>query len=220
MSFLIRSGNVISGTIGSSAVLSGSIGSGQISQFHIGSGAIVSGGIASGQIGRFHVSSGAVTSGAIGVTGTPTGTNFLRDDYSWAATTGLQTATFVFNHSTGTASTGAIGFTPKFCLYYGAISINGAGQVAIANGFATGVGAARANSFSFTEGPGSPQLPGMTAASASGFIGGESTPIQNTASFSTGFSIALSVTAFSSAGIDLTWSSTVNGHQGFLLVIG
>lgn len=201
-------------------VTSGLLTSGIVSSGRIANSAVLSGTIGSGQINRFHISSGAITSGAIGVTGTPTGTNFLRDDFSWASTTGLQTAIFTIGHSTGTASTGPIGFTPKFCIYTGAININGAGQVAVANGFATGVGLARANSFSFNEGPGSPQLPGMTAASASGAIAGESTAIQNTASFSTGFSIALSVTAFSSAGIDLTWSSAVNGHQGFLLVVG
>ena len=64
MSFFIGSGQVVSGKIGNAAVVSGSI--------------------ASGSIGHFHVASGAITSGQLGVAGTPTGTNFLRDDFNWA----------------------------------------------------------------------------------------------------------------------------------------
>lgn len=215
----VPSGGITASFIDNSSVSSGSILSGSIGRFHVASGAITSGAIASGSVSHFHMSSGSITSGVLAVTGTPTGTNFLRDDFSWASTAGLQVATFQFTHSTGTASTGAIGFTPKFCLYYGSINITGTGQIAISHGFATGTGG-RGTGFSFNEGPGSPQLPGMTAAAVSGQIGGEATPIQNTASTATSFNIGLSVTAFSSAGIDLTWSSSVSSHNGFLLVVG
>jgi hypothetical protein len=60
------------------------IGSGQVVSGEIGNAAVVSGSIASGSIGHFHVASGAITSGQLGVTGTPNGTNFLRDDFSWS----------------------------------------------------------------------------------------------------------------------------------------
>jgi hypothetical protein len=107
--FDFGSGAVIAGAVGSGAVVSGNIASGQVGNFtiasgqvqgqagggtfniasgtigslDIGSGAIVSGRIASGVVGNFHISSGAVTSGRLGVTNNPTGTNFLRDDFTW-----------------------------------------------------------------------------------------------------------------------------------------
>jgi hypothetical protein len=100
--FHIASGAVNSGHIASGAVqgffgstrniASGTIGvfdfgSGAVIAGTVGSGAIVSGNIASGQVGQFHISSGAVTSGRLGVTGTPDGTRFLRDDFVWATPT-------------------------------------------------------------------------------------------------------------------------------------
>lgn len=51
----------------------------------LGSGVVISGNVASGQIGNNHVSSGAITSGRLGVTGTPDGSLFLRDNFTWAA---------------------------------------------------------------------------------------------------------------------------------------
>lgn len=92
------SGAVQSGAIGSGAVqgyfgatrhiASGTVGvydfgSGAVPAGAIGSGAVQSGQIASGVVGNFHIASGAVTSGRIGAAGTPDGTKFLRDDYSW-----------------------------------------------------------------------------------------------------------------------------------------
>lgn len=47
------------------------------------SGSITSGSIASGQVGWPHLASGAVGSGTLSVTGTPNGTLFLRDDFTW-----------------------------------------------------------------------------------------------------------------------------------------
>lgn len=94
--------------IADNAIFSGNIASGQVDQHHIASGAIYgyhindgeiinakidneavqSGNIASGQVGQFHISSGAITSGRLGVTGTPTGSLFLRDDFTWQAAGG------------------------------------------------------------------------------------------------------------------------------------
>jgi hypothetical protein len=72
--------NIASGTLGVF-----DFGSGAVIAGAVGSGAIVSGNIASGQIGQFHIASGAVTSGRLGVTGTPDGTKFLRDDFTWSS---------------------------------------------------------------------------------------------------------------------------------------
>ena len=88
----VRSGHVASGQVftlhvASGGLLSGAIGSGQIGNAHLGSGAVLSGHIGSGQVGQFHISSGAVTSGKLGVTGVPTGSKFLRDDFSWQTAT-------------------------------------------------------------------------------------------------------------------------------------
>ena len=111
----VGSGAVVSGTVASGAVNgffgpirninSGTVGvfdfgSGAVIAGTVGSGAIVSGNIASGQVGQFHISSGAVTSGRLGVTGTPTGTQFLRDDFTWATAGG--------GSADGNASVGAI----------------------------------------------------------------------------------------------------------------
>lgn len=126
---------------------------------------------------------------------------------------------FSFSHTSGTAGTGALGFTPKFAIYVGAIQTSGT-EVSIASGFATGTaGNARANGFGFNVGPGAPQLPGGTAAIDSSAIGGRAQAIQNNASFSA-FNQTLDVSAFSAAGIDLTWTASVTTHSGHLLVIG
>ena len=136
--------------------------------------------------------------------------------------TGMQVALFTFNHTSGSSSTGAIGFTPKACFYTGVVNFGTVnGDVSISNGFATGTSTnARGNGFSFTQGPGSPQLPGATGTADGAAIGGGSTATQNTTQTNTSFSRQLTVTAFSSAGITLTWSLAVNAHSGSLLVIG
>jgi hypothetical protein len=48
----------------------------------------LSGNLLSGQVGAPHIASGAVRSGQLAVTGTPDGTKFLRDDFTWAAAGG------------------------------------------------------------------------------------------------------------------------------------
>lgn len=95
---ILQSGSIQSGMLGACSVLSGNICSGQVGWPHLASGAVrsgdigdaavVSGAIGSGQVGQFQVSSGAITSGRLGVTGAPIGTNFLRDDFTWAAAGG------------------------------------------------------------------------------------------------------------------------------------
>jgi len=69
-------------------VISGSIGSGAVGSVHIADGGISSGNIGSGQVSQFHIASGAITSGHLSVAGTPDGSKFLRDDFSWAAAGG------------------------------------------------------------------------------------------------------------------------------------
>lgn len=71
MSFLIRSGNATSGTIGNAAVLSGSIGSGQIASGHFASGFVAgilsgSANLTSGQVGSGFLGNNSVLSGNIG----------------------------------------------------------------------------------------------------------------------------------------------------------
>lgn len=85
----IASGTIGPNDIGDGTVTSGAIASGQIGPNHLGSGAVLSGAIGSGQVGQFAISSGAITSGLLGATGTPTGANFLRDDFSWQPYTNL-----------------------------------------------------------------------------------------------------------------------------------
>lgn len=64
------------------------VGSGAIQSGALADASVVSGSIGSGQVGNFQISSGAITSGRLGVAGTPNGTLFLRDDFTWAAAGG------------------------------------------------------------------------------------------------------------------------------------
>ena len=50
--------------------------------------ATLSGNLLSGQVGNTHLASGSVRSGTLATTGTPDGTKFLRDDFSWATAGG------------------------------------------------------------------------------------------------------------------------------------
>lgn len=135
-------------------------------------------------------------------------------------TASLQQSLFTFTHTSGASSTGALGFTPRFAIYTGAVQVSSV-EISIATGFATGTaGNARANCFGFNQGSGSPIDPGGTAATELSGIGGHAQTIQGTPTYSTGFSRVLDVTAFSSAGITLTWSLAVTSHQGSLLVVG
>ena len=54
----------------------------------IASGGIMSGGFGVGEMPSTCVASGAISSGRLGVTGTPTGSKFLRDDFSWQTPAG------------------------------------------------------------------------------------------------------------------------------------
>jgi len=133
----VRSGHIASGSIGQNhinqaVVLSGHIASGQVGSTHIASGGVLSGNIASGQVGHFHVSSGAIQSGQIGTTGTPNGTLFLRDDFTWAAaggglTSGAVTSGYVGNNAvvSGSIASGQVG---HFHLSSGAVT---SGQIGL-----------------------------------------------------------------------------------------
>lgn len=85
--FELGSGSIVSGRIASGQIGSIHHASGQLTGFELGSGAIVSGRIASGQIGHFHLGSGVITSGSVAMAGTPDGSLFFRDDFTWAAPT-------------------------------------------------------------------------------------------------------------------------------------
>ena len=88
LSGFVTSDRIASGTISVEHCFSGLNTSGIVAAGQLGSGAVISGKVASGIIGQFHVSSGAITSGRLGVTGTPDGSKFLRDDFNWAAPLG------------------------------------------------------------------------------------------------------------------------------------
>jgi len=84
---LISSG-VVQGFFGNRSIASGTVGvfdfgSGAVIAGTVGSGAIRSGNIGSGQVGGKQIASGAITSGLLGVSASPDGTKFLRDDFSW-----------------------------------------------------------------------------------------------------------------------------------------
>lgn len=99
-------------------VLSGNIGSGQIASGHLASGLLsnLGGGL----------SSGAVTSGHIGVTQTPDGTKFLRDDFSWRNPPGGSAAFPV-----GSVFIAVVATDPAELLGYGTWSAFGAGKMLI-----------------------------------------------------------------------------------------
>ena len=97
------SGSIMSGGLGSGQVgvhhlqsglttsglyLSGSIGSGQVGFGHLANASVQSGTITAAIISTPHMASGAVRSGIIGITGTPDGTQFFRDDFSWQVPAG------------------------------------------------------------------------------------------------------------------------------------
>lgn len=141
--------------------------------------------------------------------------------YNPAAGAIQHSAIFSFSHVSGSQSTGALSFVPKVAFYVGNANYGGSGgDAACAAGFAIGTLAnARACSFDFVEGPGSPQLPGGSAGVGPDSIGGFLRAIQNNAQTSS-FDRRLQVTAFSIAGITLTWDIAVNSHSGHLLVLG
>ena len=141
--------------------------------------------------------------------------------YNPAAGAIQHSALFSFSHTSGSQSTGALSFTPKVAFYVGNANYGATGgDAACASGFAIGtLTNARASGFDFAEGSGSPQLPGGSAGVDAAAIGGFLRAIQNNAQTSS-FDRRLQVTAFSIAGITLTWDIAVNAHSGHLLVLG
>lgn len=130
----------------------------------------------------------------------------------------LNVAIFSFTHITGTASTGALGFTPKFAIYTGAVN----NQVGVVDpkfshivGFAIGTGGS-ARAAGIMEEPDN-SITQVGIAGDDDAIGGGLAAVQV---FSTTFTKDLDVTAFGAAGIDLTWSADVTDHAGKLLVVG
>lgn len=117
-----------------------------------------------------------------------------------------QQSLFSFTHSSGAASTGALGFTPRFCIYTGAFENSAATSFTFSTGFATGTGS----------------LARGACASTTNLTAGDDDAIAgiSTSSWASTFNRDLDVTAFSSSGIELTWSGTINNHAGKLLVIG
>lgn len=134
-----------------------------------------------------------------------------------------QAAVFDFTHTAGSASTGALGFTPKFVIYSGVIQqlINvgaDAHSVVHSTGFAIGTGG---NARTAVMGVGSStslEVDVGGAATDSSAIAGDPA-MTGTVEFDI-MGTVLDVTSFAAAGITLTWSAAVGAHEGKLIVLG
>lgn len=131
---------------------------------------------------------------------------------------------FSFTHTSGSASTGALGFTPKMAIYTAVTSysdgtrIYGSHSTGIANGTGTGArvtgttiagGASGYIEYGECEYDGSGIAFGVTAIAA----GAGSVTLAAPDRF-------LDVTAWGSSNITLTWDNSVTGHDGYLIVMG
>lgn len=132
-------------------------------------------------------------------------------------------AIFSFTHISGTASTGALGFTPKFAIYTGVIQETTVGVIQSTHsvGVIIGVGgSARASSMTL-RGIAGTDVTGSEVSGDDDAAAGYAAASGGAAGFSGSFATSdLDVTAFSAAGIDLTWSTAVDLHAGKLLVVG
>lgn len=119
-----------------------------------------------------------------------------------------QQSLFTFTHIAGAASTGALGFTPRFAIYTGVAEDGGAAECAAGTSVITGTGT-------------SARYAGSTFPAAIGVNTTGTVNFDADAAIKIGAAGAeLDVTAFSAAGITLTWSAGVGVHNGFLLVVG
>lgn len=122
---------------------------------------------------------------------------------------------FNFTHEVGSASTGALGFTPRYIFYSGIVVAFDAVGVSHVFGFANE-----------TDQMGAGWGIGASVVSVDlGGAGGDvaifgNVTIDKAIPFTSSFFNALRVSAFSSAGITLTWDSDVFEHSGKLIVVG
>lgn len=133
----------------------------------------------------------------------------------------ITSSLFEFNHTSGSSSTGALGFTPLFCVYTGAIVTDpslGPG-VTRAVGFARGTGALAKSAAIGVQDQGSSEVDCAGAGGDTSAIGGDVTQSQDP-TLITAFLNSLNVTAFGSGGITLTWEAAVLDHVGKLMVVG
>lgn len=161
--------------------------------------------------------------GATGVQGT-TGAGVQGNTGSQGVTgVGVITAAIVtFTHLSGTASTGPLGFNPKFAIYSMAAANIGAGDddadhsvglIIGTGGNARSAGMSNLSGLSF--------LQGSAVVGDDSSAGGTIAPAgSGNVEIDTAWDTSLDVTAFSSLGIDLTWSAPVFGHRGQLLIVG
>lgn len=130
---------------------------------------------------------------------------------------------FDFTHLAGAASTGALGFTPKFAFYSGVVGQDnppvGGNSVTHSTGFATGTGALAKTTVMGVLASLGVAVDAGGAASDSSAIGGDTT-MSATVDFLTALAISLDVTTFGAGGITLTWTAAVDAHEGKLIVVG
>lgn len=131
----------------------------------------------------------------------------------------LSASLFSFTHTSGSASTGALGFTPAAAIYSCAVgAVSGSSTFAHTVGMSTGTGTlARATGVSQNVTGNGMGLANDDDAIGGLVLGGGAGPAQATA-----FATDLDVTAFGAGGITLTWSAALVGalHRGYLLVLG
>jgi len=107
---------------------------------------------------------------------------------------------FTFSHTSGAASTGALGFTPLFAVYLAVLTSTEAMSV----GFATGTGTGARCIVTYWNSGGSD--------TRFNFDGDAIAQDKN--------GVDLDVTAWGSANITVTWASPVSAHTGYMLVVG
>lgn len=118
---------------------------------------------------------------------------------AWTPPVGSNVALFTFTHIAGPASTGPLGFTPKFAIYTALATDGGSNSNGVAVIKGTGTDAR--------------------------WVGrdGVSLPIEDPSSaLMVGAAKRLTVTAFGPGGITLTWAAlaVVSSHTGHLMVVG
>lgn len=160
------------------------------------------------------------TTGVQGVTGV--GTQGATGIQGVTGVGTITTALVAFNFTSGTATTGALGFTPKFAIYISGSRVGGnanmfnVGLIRGTGADASSAGLATLCETISTLDNSEVDIVGSSASGISTPSGGGQADISSSYSGAT-----ITCTAFSATGIDLTWSAVaVSNHLGYMLVVG